>query len=231
MAGFFIPFLFYNVFVMVNHDKRMSKYPTSFSNEQKSLIYGSMLGDACIHKPKNRLYARFQIKHSIKQTAYLNHKFSIMRPWINYNNASISNDKSGYGDFPRIVFYTTSHPIFNTILSEFYTGNIKIVTKEILNKVDVLALTYWFCDDGSYMNHLASRSSRATISTESFTIEENELIKQWFQERWNIKCSLQRKIDNVFRLHFSANPARELTSLIKPYVIPEMLFKTELTSH
>ena len=213
---------------MVNHEKRMLKYPTQFSNEQKSLIYGSLLGDACIHKPKNRKYARFQVKHSIAQTAYLKHKFDIMRPWINYDEPAISDDKSGYIGLPRIVFYTTSHPLFNEIHSEFYEGKTKIVTPSILNKIDKLALAFWFSDDGTYIHTPANYSHIARISTESFTTEENEMIRDWFKDRWNIKCSLQSKGNNIFRLHFSNVPARELTNLIKPYVIPEMLFKTEL---
>ena len=216
----------------INHEKRMLKYPTEFTLEQNSLIYGSLLGDACVHKPKNKNFARFQVKHSVKQSEYLKHKFEIMRPWINYPKPAISDDQSGYKNGkPRIVFYTTSHPLFNEIHNEFYKDGIKIVTSMILQKIDALALTYWFCDDGCFKKCGPYRkdgercSVCAQLSTESFTVQENEMIRDWFQDKWNIKCSLQRKIDDVFRIHFSAGPARELIELIRPHVHPSMAYK------
>lgn len=223
-------FLYYN-HVMVNHEKRMLKYPFGFSKEQKSLIYGSLLGDACVHKPKNRQYARFQVKHGYAQKEYLQHKFDIMKPWINYETPAISDDKTGFVGLPRVVFYTTSHPLFNEILNEFYVDNIKIVNNEILDKIDAQALAYWFCDDGTYFKKRNSQyTTYARISTESFTVPENEIIKDWFKNKYDIKAGLHSKGNNVYRLNFTSKEASKLIDIITPFVPSCMEYKIKLKS-
>ena len=209
--------------------RRLEKYPTTLSDRQKALVYGTVLGDGCLRWSFERgeKDARLQCKHGLKQAEFLRYKFEVMRPFINMEQPSIMADKSGFSGSPRILFNTATHPVFTEIYRNFYTTDrAKVVTSQVLSEVDSYALAIWFCDDGylAYRN----RSHLARISTESFSVGENELIRDWFLDRWNIKCSLQSAPSGGKRLHFSSRPAKQLVELIRPHVIESMQYKVTL---
>lgn len=213
-----------NVITPDKHWNRMQKYPNYLTEEQEDLIYGSLLGDAGIYIYSKMNYPYFKVGHSQKQEDYLYKKFNILKPFINYNDIKF---KLRYDTFknakPFGQFETICHPLFLDIRNEFYDENgIKHVTQNILNKINERALMWWFCDDGSYSGSLSKNCEkyymRGTLHTQSFSLEENQLLQRWFKEKWDIQCSITKRPNNKFCLSFGPLQIEKLINIIKSYI-------------
>jgi hypothetical protein len=109
-----------------------------------------------------------------------------------------------------------AHKVFTNIWHLAYSNGKKVVTQEYLDKIhSPLALAYWFMDDGSY---------EGTLATNSFSIEECELLIDWMLQKWNIKCTLQKNQSN-YTLYIRSCSRYEFEKLIFPYMIPSMYYK------
>ena len=71
-----------------------------------------------------------------------------------------------------------------------------------------------------------------SLSTNSFSLESCNNIVEWFEERWNIKSHLRkaglRKDGNMsYIVSIKVISAYDFISLIKPHIIPSMLYKVD----
>jgi len=213
--------------------EKSQRFPNVFTDEQKSLVYGTLLGDGNLSIQKNGTNACLRIEHGQSQIDYLRYKFAILKPWLNSNDVTLQNEKtSGFNSkfYKSAKLTTVAHPLFTEMYHKFYNNGVKVVTPEILENIDKLALAFWHCDDGSYFRHKGNRSSYMKLATCNFTETEQRMILDWFQKRWNIHCTLQSVGRKLTSLLFSANEARKLASLITPYVPECMKYKIELAS-
>lgn len=201
-----------------------------FNKEQEQILLGSLLGDGCINLSKTNYFRyRYSEKHSFKQEAYLLWKNSYLNFKLDYNNEECRIRKSNLS--------------FKYYKELFYPTGKKIVTRGILNKLELLGLAIWYCDDGSY-NY---KGKSIEISTQSFGLNGNKIIQRWFKEKWRInsKITIKRfkkketfisgiKIKNhksfYYYLRFNVENTKKFIELIKPYVmqIPSMIYKIGL---
>jgi recombination protein RecA len=217
--------------------KKSDRFPEVFTTEQKSVLYGSLLGDANLCIQPNGINACLRMEHSIKQTEWLKYKFNIFKPWINNEHPSFSLNKKSTStgkSTPSIKFTTVATPLFTQVYYEFYKNNVKMLTQNILQEIDDLALATWFCDDGSYSHNDASRFNKMRLATCGFSQNENKIIIDYFSSQWNIKCSIEKvygsrngEKTNYIRLQFNAEGARKLVEIIRPHVIPSMQYKLD----
>ena len=67
------------------------------------------------------------------------------------------------------------------------------------------------------------------LCTESFTKEEQELLITALDSKFGIKATLNKRVSNSgvegFRIRISKKSMDKLVKLVKPYFIPEMLYK------
>ena len=115
--------------------------------------------------------------------------------------------------------------IFKDYRELFYPNGKKIVTREILDKLDPLGLAVWYLDDGSYdYSH-----KRLNIATNGFTLIENKIIHQYFKEKWNIDCKIQ-KAKTHYYIRFNKEYTNKFIELIKTHImqIPSMTYKIGL---
>ena len=213
------------------------RFPIIFTEEQKSVLYGTLLGDGNLSIQKNGTNAELRCEHSIKQSEYLKYKFDIFKPWINNDKPSLYMERKSkkIGETnPSIKFGTVAHPLFTKVYHEFYPNKIKIINKEILNEINSLALSIWFQDDGSYHHSNANNGNVMKLATNSFSLSENNLIISWFKEKYNIICSIRndkylvKEIkQETYHLEFNKESRERMLDLIRPYVHESMKYKLD----
>ena len=101
------------------------------TNEQKSLIIGSILGDGYIRQLPGRADAFLEINHSIKAQQYVDYKYKILKdicesePKIRYTDEG--KTKQAYR------FYTKQNPEITLLYKQFYKEGKKVIYKKMKN--------------------------------------------------------------------------------------------------
>ena len=208
------------------------------SQEQKSLLLALCIGDGCLRKPHPKSgNVQLEIAHSLKQEEYCKWKrdliYSIFGgskpPKIGYRVIKLKNVDKEY----KACRFTRSHPYFLYLRHLLYPNNVKVMTREILEKLTPQGIAIWYMDDGSFYKKDNEDGTKSIcfdlrISTDSFSYEENVLICDFFKEKYNISFYPYRY--HKERIHgwiIRANKqaAIKFINLIKPYIIPSMEYK------
>jgi hypothetical protein len=156
----------------------------SFSDYQKSIVLGSVLGDGCVKKNKSSRTARLQIGHCTKQLGYLKWKKEQLQPFVRVISEAekpgvkyICGKKSYSSGY--YIMNTIAHPDLNAYYNKYYFKGGKRVNEEIIDSLDLVALSVWLGDDGSFSLRKdpgCINSLKGSIATCSFSFEENEIL-------------------------------------------------------
>jgi len=190
----------------------------AFSPIQRSLVIGSLMGDMYASNTRG---CWISWSHIIKQQALSNLKLRVLSP----HHATKYNRTSGYGS--EMILYTIHaskeiRPIHEMVYSNH---GKKLVTKEVLDEIDELAMAIWYMDDGSLSHgQKGKQRPRANFHTEGFSLDENQLIVDWFWERWEIKAVIV-KSRQYNHIRLNADAAIQMWDIIAEYIIPEMRYK------
>jgi len=211
--------------------KKEQRFPKFFTPEQQSVLYGGMFGDANLSIQKNGINACLRMEQSIKQIEYLKYKFEYFRPWLNNVEPTLQMQKQFNGvSIPSVIFTTVSVPLFTEVYYQFYKDGKKVVTKETLSKIDALALGIWCQDDMSYSYNSTNGGSIMRLHTQGFTYPEQELICNYFREKWDINPKItpsKMRGKLYYYLRFLVADAKKLVEIIRPHVIPSMAYKLD----
>lgn len=181
------------------------------NNKQIELIVGSLLGDACIVKRRNKSY--FRISHCEKQKDYLLYKKDILNNIVRTINKHI--DKRG--NSIMYSFNTLSFTELNMFRDMFYK-DVKIINNKISNYLTPFSLAIWYMDDGSKIN------KSCKISTDSFTEEENKLLQNILKEKFDLDCKVLN-YKKYYYLFFNVKNTIKFHNLIREYVVDCMKYK------
>lgn len=195
---------------------------------QKELIYGSLMGDCTKMSPSS-----IKMKHSVKQREYLLWKFSELEEHSSRNSLQEEEyyDKRYNCKYTNLRFYTNANTDIESIINVIYPEGKKIVTQEALDELTAFSVAVWFMDDGTtdkkerqiLIGHNAKPSSH--LCTDSFSLNEVEMVCSWFSEKWNIKCLPKLRRELQYRVFFPVTQAPKLFDLIRPHIIPSMMYK------
>lgn len=215
------------------HRKKTEK---SLTYRQKKIVYGGLLGDA-----GKMSLSSVKMKQSTKQKEYLMWKYEQLKEHVSPKSLQEHSyyDKRYHKEYHTIMFYTYANTDIETIVHQFYNSGKKVVTSEILDNLDELALAVWFMDDGKTGWSYSSRQRtgynfkpESILCTDSFSREENELICEWFNKKWGIKCFLRKnKPRKHFRVVFSTSTVDLFHGLMRPFFIPSMLYKIDYEAY
>lgn len=191
-----------------------------FTQEQKDLIVGTVLGDGCIalHGRKNKS-ARLIVGHCEKQKDFLMWKKGILGNFVNVINKKEDEKKNSI----MYSFSTVTHNEFKFYRNLFYSGNKKIIKDELINHINPLSLAAWFLDDGTLMKNVNMR-----LSTDSFTKEENEKLQWILKCNFDIRskvCEYTRNNKKYYYMSFNKENSLKMTEIIAPYSIECMQYK------
>jgi hypothetical protein len=186
----------------------------SLTQNQRSIIVGTLLGDGYLRKIKGRKDAFLEVNHSFKQKEYVDWKHVMLKEIV------VSGPKKRRGNGNRIAyrFYTKQLPELSTIMGMFYCGRSKIIPDITLNPI---MLAVWFMDDGS-----KCREADVYLNTQQFSVAD--------------QCKLIRMLKNVgldarlnrdkeyWRIRFLKSSIPTLNHIISPHIISSMRYKIGL---
>jgi len=187
---------------------RIIDYP-SFTEDQKKMLIGSMLGDGSISEGR---YSEF---HSFKQETYLRKKHDILKPF----SCSITPENDGAG----LRFSTVNHPQFEKFESFFYRSGIngKLIPIDFIkdNWGDSI-LAYWYFDDG----HLDDKTGEYTISNKCPLKDQLQDLVNFLQEKygWEFYVSFN---PSIYRVSFSKKYNKAFGDLLLKYATPDLYYK------
>lgn len=194
------------------------------NDEQISMLIALTLGDGHI-TPEGR----YCLNHSEAQKEYLEYKKDILEKIIGgksitiHKTKNIVKGKEYHGFSIRKCNKKKLQPIRQMLYDQ---NGKKLFTREILNKLTLQGIAIWYMDDGSLSSEKVDGKIHAyklSIAT-YLTKEENKVIQQYFKEKWNINWNIH-KDGNKYRLRMGTKEARKFIQLIKPYIIPSMMYK------
>jgi len=226
-----------------------------FIAENRGVLYGTILGDATVtyipsgkysssdgHEGRNgTCYLR--IKHAADQRSLVEYKHEFMREIA--GKISIAPYKGNLKGQDAYLFYTKNSIAWKKVYDEFYanaravagqTGKVrryKRVTREILDVLNDQGFAWWIMDDGCY-SHSNKGYGFFRLSTQGFSYDENELIKQWITDRYGVKGSLQinarrgvnpMSAQDTFVLYIGEKDFMPIKERVEPFIIPSLRHK------
>ena len=199
-------------------------FTESFPYEIKQLILGSLLGDASINaNDKDGGYRCVHFTQSDKQIAYFNYKKHLLGKYA----LGERTRTSGYGSLMHDM-HTTTNLELNKFLNEHCIKNgKKFVTQEWCNELDPMGLAFWYMDDGSISNRDNDRCGcRIHISTNGFSLQENETLANMLRDRFGIEATIgDKETYKGYTLILNVKNTERFCSLIAPYVCDSMKYK------
>ena len=192
--------------------------PLNLNSIQKQIMLGSLLGDGNLTYRKDKTYV-YNEAHSLKQEKYLLWK----NKYLGFNI---------YKKAEKIVMHKGSK-FFRDYHDLFYPNGKKIVTREILNKLEPLGLTIWFMDDGNYNYD----NYNIRLYTYNFKLKGNLLIKTWLENKFKINSKIRKykskmKYNNYYKtnntyffIEFNSKESKKFIKLMKPFILSSMRYK------
>ena len=174
---------------------------------QKEFLTGTLLGDGFLMETTRGYCLR--IHQGIKQKEYVEWKYNVMENLVNTLPKFCGR---GY------YFRTVSNPEFNWYRKIFYDGRKKRVPEDIRDLLTPLGLAVWIMDDGS------RDKGCVRISTHNFNYSDQLKLQETLKTKFGIECSIQKAKDK-FWLWIKSKSIANLVKLVKPYFIPNMLYK------
>ena len=87
-----------------------------------------------------------------------------------------------------------------------------------------MGLAYWICDDGSF----DKSTKRVVLCTESFTMEEVELLISVLNDKWDLESYKKKASNGGYRIVIPQRKLAILQSLLKENMPTMMLHKIGL---
>ena len=193
--------------------KSIIKEELILTEEQKAILYGTLLGDGSIGMQAKEARVSFVQGHG--QEEYFDLKCSKFNKILGKVCKESRFDKRINKYLDRYSVRTLCHPVFTQMYKELYPNGTKTITREWLNKLTPQSLAYWFMDDGS---------NNGTLCTHCFSYDEHLIIQQYFLEVWDINVTIQKNY-NQYMIYFPKSEKQKFAKLVKPYIIESMSYK------
>lgn len=188
----------------------------SFTPEQWQVIYGSILGDGNLSKPKTGINYHLTIAHSEKATEYLAWKRALLSPLASEITTHQRLDPRYNREYCTSRFHTPSLACLTDLYAECYPNGRKRLPLSLLERCGPLAVAVWFMDDGT-----SGGGQVPEFASVCFPREDVEDACQWFHERWGIVAVV--KPDN--RIVISGPSRNAFRARIEPHIPPCMAYK------
>ena len=185
-----------------------------------------MLADGFLEKGKPTYNTRLRIDHTYPyQKSYVFSLYTLfgdlidMEPVIVFRKAHSRTGKI----YKSVYIRTLKFPCLNEYHSLFYKEQKKVIPLNIQDLLTARGLAHLIMGDGFLYQGIVM------LCTESFTKQEQELLINALHENFGIKATLNKRINSSgvqsYRIRISKKSMDKLTVLVKPYFIPEMLYK------
>ncbi len=181
----------------------------SLTEEQKSILIGTLLGDGTMRKKKN---AHLEINHSFAQKALVDWIFGKFSSLV----TTLPKWRKGNGRREAYRFATHKVPVLTSFYNLFYREGKKVIPDDL--KLNPLSLAVWFMDDGS-----KSRSS-IYLNTQQFTKDEQFKLIYLLKNQFGIDSTLNK--DKIYyRIRIRTRSVKRFVELVKEFVLEEFKYK------
>lgn len=193
------------------------KKQVSFLPTQADLVYGTLLGDACLVPNSSKTGFRLQVEHCLKQKDFVEWKYAQIK------NLVLSAPKYQEKNHSW-KFRTVSHPEFGRLHSEFYTcTRKKVLPNTIKDKINSFIFAIWYMDDGG-LDRAYGQTKGAILNTQSYSQQENHIIQKVLWDRFGLETAIFLN-HNKPRLRFPRRELKKLSLILKPHMIASMQYK------
>lgn len=196
----------------------------NLTDEEKSILLGSLLGDASISLGRTKQYrtALLNIEHSYKQSEYVEWKHNKLLRLA--TREPVKKVNNGYGSL-NYRFDTKCHSCFYDIYKLTIKDGIKTVSSNWLDSInDPISLAVWYMDDG----HIEKRSGSCGIATDGFTKAEVEMLVDWLKYKWQSDCHVALHNKKYYTIAFSWYGRDTFFDIIRPHIIESMRYKIDV---
>lgn len=218
--------------------KKLADYKQTLSlNElQKSVLIGTLLGDASMSSNSGRPIYSVKFEQKSTQADYINHLYTIFAPFVRTPpKARVITNSFHKTPGASTWFRTYSHISLKFYYSLFYLGlsdktKLKRVAKNIDKYLNPIALAYWFMDDGTHSKR-HNKNGKVTIdyvlNTQGFSYEDQLILIAALKKKLGITSRINKN-KKYFRLVIQAESKALFVSLIKANIVPSFLYKLGL---
>ncbi len=190
------------------------------SRDQKSILFGTILGDGYVQKTgaKN---ARLRLEHGSKQKEYLLWKVTQLsvlfpgKPKDLERIHPITKRKYGY-----CRHQSRSTPYLGKLRKVFYPDGKKKIPDDLEKYLTPIALAVWYMDDGYYYQ----RDKCSYLYLGNVSEEEANVVSLAIQEKFDILSKVLNK-KKGYVIYFPPKETEKLKLLIKGYTISYFDYK------
>lgn len=212
---------------MRNKCESLNLCPHSFTPKEYEFLLGTMLGDAHIIRPaSDNSESHFYIGHSIKQKGYIQFKHDLLKRFIGCKIYELIHTLKNGKKYITLNFISRKSKLFTDFRKSFYKNSKKVIPFDILEKnFTLFSLAVLYMDDGYNSKH-----SGCEINSQSFTVEENEKLRDLILNKFDIKSHLTKvKGGSGFKLYFNKKDKTKMFNLIRIHIIESMEYKIQET--
>lgn len=202
----------------------LKEYKTTlkpFTQEQRDIIIGTLLGDSTIQRSRVRI--KWEQTSSVSE--YVCSVYDLFHPYVGTPPKLASQfDKRTSQIYYTMRFQTYSHENIQFYKDLFYQGDskdtyTKIVPLDIEQYLTPRALAHWFMGDGS-----KHKNSGYKFATDSFTFTEHELLQTALKNKFNLVVTIQKHGESNI-LYLKGCSRGEFNALIKPHLHPDFYYR------
>lgn len=190
------------------------------TEEQRSVLVGSLLGDGTLRRGIHAIHANFKIEHGLRQRDYVLWKYKIFQPWVfTEPKVSYRYKTNGESYAKSWWFRTVRHPAITEFWRRYYPHERKAVPSDVVRDLTPLALAVWIMDDGCYAR------SRIDISTYAFTFKEIKRLCEALQKKFSLEGKYFPDRDKGYRMYFTVPETKRIIEIALPYIHPSLRYK------
>ena len=160
--------------------------PSHFTDEQQSLIVGSMLGDGSLYNMRETTQkCSIKILRNEKDRSYLEWEYFFLKEFCSSDikSRSVYDDRTNKYYY-NCSFFTRSSKLFGEFYNKWYPNGKKIVPNDI--QLNSLIMAIWFLDDGNvYVRKNAPHRFEVKFATDGFTKNNVEFLADLLCKRYN----------------------------------------------
>lgn len=198
------------------------------SKNIKKIIYGLLLSDGCLTTRNEKSRFDFYSKYP-EYAQYVYETLSqITGMTVRFREKYHKRfNVTGY----RI--FTSNHRYLTKLYPYFYRDNNRIISEEILQRIDEESLANIWMGDGMLHFMMKPKLNNIQINgyicLERFTKQELERFCEVIDRKFGIQFRLNKCIwGKGWRVKISSNSLRKFISMIYPFVIPRFHYKCNL---
>jgi hypothetical protein len=197
------------------------KRTLTLSDEQKETLVGLLLGDVCLETRNRGGTYRLKVEQSDAHADYVQHLYSVFRPWVLSPPRSRSYSDSQGREHISWSFQTVSHSAFRFFAHQFYGGQKKSVPALIHRWLTARGLAYWFMDDGSMKSE---QSKGVILNTHSFSTADVSRLVQLLQSEFSLSASVRNQSE-FQQIYISGHSLETFHRHVGLYLIDSMKYK------